>query len=88
MSARRPCSRLCHCLVEFLGFDSRSEVLATLSSQHIDTFVVQAAARHGRGSLQHLVSQLRSFLRFLASCGKLASGLDTGIHAPPTHRDE
>ena len=75
-------------LLEFLGFDSRPEVLATLSSQRIDTFVVQAAARHGRSSLQHLVSQLRSFLRFLASSGKVASGLDTGIHAPPTHRHE
>ena len=75
-------------LLEFLGFDHRPEVLGTLSSQSAEAFVVHRAATLGRSSLQHLVSQLRCFLRFLASRGDVAAGLDAWIDTPPTSRDE
>lgn len=76
------------CLLEFLGFDDRPAALRRLSPQRIDAFVLRSAAHHGRGSLQHVASQLRSFLRFLASCGEVESGLDAGIDPPPVGRDE
>lgn len=75
-------------LLEFLGYDDRPEVRKTISSQHIEVFVVQSAKTLGRGSLQHLVSQLRCLLRFLATRGEVAPGLDARIDTPPTYRDE
>ena len=60
------------CLLEFLGFDDRPAALRRLSPQRIDAFVLRSAAHHGRGSLQHVASQLPSFLRFLASQAFLA----------------
>ena len=75
-------------LLNFLGYDDRPEVLKTISSQHIDAFVVRSAKTLGRGSLQHLVSRLRCLLRFLATRGEVASGLDARIDTPPTYRDE
>ena len=71
-------------LLQFLGYDDRPEVLKTISSQHIEAFVMHHAATLGRGSLQHLVSRLR----FLATRGEVASGLDARIDTPPTYRDE
>lgn len=75
-------------LLQFLGYDDCPEVLKTISSQHIEAFVVHHAATLGRGSLQHLVSRLRCLLRFLATRGEVASGLDVRIDTPPTYRDE
>ena len=75
-------------LLAFLGFDDRPEMLKTLSAQSIEAFVLHHAATLGRGSLQHLVAQLRCFLRFLASRGDVPSGLDAWIDTPPTYRDE
>ena len=75
-------------LLNFLGYDDRPEVLKTISAQHIDAFVVHSAKTLGRGSLQHLVSRLRCLLRFLATRGEVASGLDARIDTPPTYREE
>ena len=76
------------CLLEFLGFDDRPAALRQLCPQRIEAFVLQSAAHLGRSSLEHVVSQLRSFLRFLASLGEVESGLDAGIDTPPASRDE
>ena len=75
-------------LLKFLAYDDHPEVLKTISSQHIEAFVVQSAKTLGRCSLRHRVSQLRCLLRFLATRGEVASGLDTRVDAPPTYRDE
>ena len=75
-------------LLKFLGYDNRPDVLKTISSQHIEAFVIQSAASLGRGSLQHLVSRLRCLLRFLATRGEVVPGLDARIDTPPTYRDE
>ena len=66
-------------LLEFLGFDQHPSALKELTSQLVEAFVLHTAAHHGRGRLQHLVSQLRSFLGFLASRGMARSGLAAGI---------
>ena len=76
------------CLLEFLGFNDRQAALRQLSPQRIEAFVLQSAAHRGRSSLQHVASQLRSFLRSLASRGEVESGLDAGIDPPPVGRDE
>jgi site-specific recombinase XerD len=41
-----------------------------------------------RGSLQHSVANLRSFLRFLSSRGDIDQGLDTSIDTPRMYRGE
>ena len=75
------------CLLEFLGFNDRPAALRQLSPQRNEAFVLQSAAHCGRGSLQHVASQLRSFLRFAASRGEVDSGLDAGVDTPPVGRD-
>ena len=76
------------CLLEFLGFSEHPAALKKLSSRRIEAFVLHSAAHHGRGSLQHVASQLRSFLCFLESRGEVQSGLDAWIETPPAYRGE
>ncbi|MDE0625081.1 MAG: tyrosine-type recombinase/integrase [Bryobacterales bacterium] len=75
-------------LLEFPGFDQHPSALRKLTSQRVEALVFQTAADHGRSSLQQRVSQLRSFLGFLARRGMVRSGLAAGIQTPPTHREE
>ena len=88
VSTLRHHSRTALGLLKFFGYDDRPEVLKTISSQRIEAFVVQSAKTLGRGSLQHLVSQLRCLLPFLATRGEVASGLDARIDTPPIYHDE
>ncbi|MEY4583223.1 MAG: hypothetical protein RL701_7926, partial [Pseudomonadota bacterium] len=60
----------------------------TVGSRHIESFVRSVGARVGRASLQHSVAHLRSFLRFLASRGEVAHGLDALIDTPRLYRGE
>ena len=55
--------------LEFLGCDNHPEMLKMISSQRIEVFAVQRAKTIAGGSPQHLVSQLRSLLCFLATRG-------------------
>ena len=75
-------------LLAFLRFDDQPDVLRTLSAVRIEAFVQSVAQRCGRGSLQHTVSHLRSFLRFLANRGEAPDGLAAGIDRPRTFRGE
>ena len=62
--------------------------LSRLTSQDIEKFVCLTGGRMGRGRLQHVASELRSFLRFLAVLGLAPSGLDTQIDTPRLYREE
>jgi integrase/recombinase XerD len=62
--------------------------LSRLTSRDIEDFVRLTGRRMGRGRLQHVVSELRSFLRFLAVQGLAPSGLDTQIDTPRLYREE
>jgi len=62
--------------------------LSRLTSRNIEDFVCLTGGRMGRGRLQHVVSELRSFLRFLAVQGLAPSGLDTQIDTPRLYREE
>src|SRR5664280_2837653 len=65
-----------------LGYAESPARLAALSGHDLETFLCAVGPRQTRGSLQHVVSHLRAFLRFLASTGKIESGLDTQIDTP------
>jgi integrase/recombinase XerD len=71
-----------------LGHNTQPECLGRLNASQIEAFVRQSAGRLGRGSQQHLVAHLRSFLRFLATAGQCPSGLDTTIDTPRRYRLE
>lgn len=80
-----------HTAREFLAyreFDKTPKALATVDASDLEGFVRKAGRGVTRGTLQHTVSKLRSFLRFLAMCGKAAPGLDTQIDTPRLYRQE
>jgi site-specific recombinase XerD len=76
---------------EFLAhmdYETRPTRLAALTVQDIETFVCAVGPRQTRASLQHVVSHLRAFLRFLATAGEIPIGLDTQIDTPRVYRGE
>ena len=75
-------------LLAFLGFDGDLAVLRRVDQRQIEAFVRASGRRLSRASLQHVVAHLRSFLRFLASRGEIARGLDSSIDTPRVYRGE
>ena len=71
-----------------VGFDGDRRALRRAGVRHIETFTRAASARVSRASLQHVVAQLRSFLRFLASRGDIEQGLDACVDTPRLYRGE
>jgi len=66
----------------------RSRRLQTLTSSDLEEYIKKAGKRLSRRSLQQAVSDLRSFLRFLAAKGEIPPGLDTRIDTPRIYRRE
>ena len=75
-------------LLVYLGYDSYPGRLRTLNQRRIEDFVTRIGGRVGRESLQHVVAQLRSFLRFLAGRGLVPLGLGSRIDTPRVYRGE
>jgi site-specific recombinase XerD len=75
-------------LLDDLEYDRRPACLEGLHASQIEAFVRRRAAGLGRGSQQHLVAHLRSFLRFVAANGQCPAGLDTTIDTPRLYRLE
>jgi integrase/recombinase XerD len=71
-----------------LDYEIRPERLAALTASDVEAFVRQVSHRLSRGTLQHRVAQLRGFLRFLASAGRVRPGLDGQIDTPRVYRQE
>jgi integrase/recombinase XerD len=71
-----------------LDYEIRPERLAELTASDVEAFVRQVGHRLSRGTLQHRVAQLRGFLRFLASAGRVRPGLDRQIDTPRVYRQE
>jgi integrase/recombinase XerD len=67
---------------------NRAFRISELSRDHIESFVQSVSARFSRGALQHVVCQVRGFLRFLAMRGEAALGLDSQIDTPRVYRLE
>jgi integrase/recombinase XerD len=62
--------------------------LLHVAEPQIEEFVRCKGSRLGRGTMQHVVSRLRSFLRFLAARGEAPTGLDARIDTPRLYRGE
>jgi site-specific recombinase XerD len=71
-----------------LGYERYPTRLRTLTGHDIETFLRTVGPRQTRASLQHVVSHLRAFLRYLAATGEIPSGLDVPIDTPRVYRGE
>lgn len=89
--AQSTCTYHLRTVTEFLahlGYAESPAHLAALSGHDLEAFLCAVGPRQTRGSLQHVVSHLRALLRFLASTGKIQSGLDRQIDTPRVYRGE
>jgi site-specific recombinase XerD len=78
-------------VTEFLrhvGYEKSPICLAALTGRDLETFVCAVSPRQTRGSLQHVASHLRGFLRFLISTGEIRPGLERQIDTPRVYRGE
>jgi hypothetical protein len=71
-----------------LGFEEAPQRLATITASNLERFVERAGRRLQRGTLQHRIAVLRSFMRFLATRGEAPPGLDQQIDLPRVYRFE
>jgi len=62
--------------------------LADVTSCHVERFITHSGKRLSRGTLQHVVSRMRCFLRYLAMEGKIEQGLESQIDTPRVYRME
>ena len=62
--------------------------LAEAAPTDIEGFLRETGARISRATLQHVIAQLRGFLRFLAMQGLVSTSLHSGIDTPRLYRDE
>ena len=71
-----------------LGYEKSPTRLTALTGRDLESFVCAVGPRQTRGSLQHVVSHLRGFLRFLVSTGETPPGLEKQIDTPRVYRGE
>ena len=74
--------------LEQLGYETRPKRLSQIAPHDIEAFIQSSGRRISRPSLQHVVAQLRGFLRFLATEGETPIGLDVAIDTPRVYRGE
>lgn len=74
--------------LKWLKFESAPERLASLSQKEVEGFIIVLGKRMGRVGLQKPIASIRNFLRFLASDGFIATGLDSQIDTPRVYRQE
>ncbi|MBP0591941.1 tyrosine-type recombinase/integrase [Paraburkholderia sp. LEh10] len=80
-----------HTVWQLLRYQLASDItfrLADFTQAHIERFIVYAGSRYGRSTLQHVVSDVRGFLRFLALRSEVPPGLDQQIDTPRAYRLE
>lgn len=80
-----------HTAAEFLrhvSYEREPRKLSKITQSSVESFVCASGKRNERGSLQHVVAQLRSFLRFLANREIVPPGLDAQIDTPRLYRLE
>jgi integrase/recombinase XerD len=89
--ARSTCAYHRRTVTEFLthvGYEKTPTRLAALTGRDLETFLCAVGPRQTRASLQHVVSHLRAFLRYLASAGEIPTGLEAQIDTPRVYRGE
>ena len=62
--------------------------LKKIQATHIESYITKAGKRLSRATLQREISELRAFLRFLATDGRAADGLANQIEVPRLYRLE
>jgi len=82
-----------HCITaaQLLDYQREREPafeLGDLTPGHLERFIIHAGSRYGRGTLQHVVAQVRGFLRFLGMRGEAPLGLGSQIDTPRLYRLE
>jgi site-specific recombinase XerD len=75
-----------HCFLKHLETSKVS--LGSVQSCDIEAYITQASSRLSRASLQHEVAAVRGLLRFLATDGRVRTGLDRQIDTPRLYRLE
>lgn len=81
-------SRTASEFLDHVSYQTEPRRLAKLTRAEVESFVRVCGKSNGRGSLQHVISRLRGFLRFLAARGVVHPGLDTQIDTPRLYRLE
>src|SRR5262249_6318770 len=71
-----------------LRFDAGRRRLRGLKAGDLESFLRKIGKGQSRGTLQHTVAELRGFLRFLATTGKVKPGLESQIDTPRLYRQE
>lgn len=74
--------------LHYLRFEKNPLVLSRIDSRLLEGFVKKVSPRLNRGTLQHVVAELRGYLRFLSTTGQVPSGLDSQIDTPRCYRFE
>jgi site-specific recombinase XerD len=81
----------CTTTAEFLKHAAEEDSafqLARLTKNHIEAFVGSVHSRFNRPSLQHVIAQVRGFIRFLVMLGDVPPGVDLQIDTPRVYRLE
>jgi len=74
---------------DFLNhLEGKQIVLAAIGPKDMETYISHTGKRLCRGSLQHEIAILRGLLRFLATDGRVPTGLHTQIDTPRLYRFE
>jgi len=89
--ARSTCRNHRRTVAEFLtylGYDKAPSCLGAVTAHDLERFLCTVGPRQTRASLQHVVAQLRGFLRYLASRAEIPAGLERRIDTPRVYRGE
>ena len=78
--------RTAECFLRHLEEEGAS--LRCIQLSNIESYIAKAGKRLSRASLQHDIGGLRGFLRFLATNGRVPTGLDRQIDTPRLYRLE
>lgn len=74
---------------DFLNHLERNQIaLTAIAPKDVETYIRHTGKRLCRGSLQHEIAILRGLLRFLATGGRVPTGLHTQIDTPRLYRFE
>jgi len=68
--------------------DGEGVALKDIQAGHLESYITKTSQRLSRLTLQHDISALRGFLRFLAINGRVPDGLANGIDTPRLYRLE
>ncbi len=71
-----------------LGSEAGRRRLLGIEASDLESFLQKISKGQSRGTLQHTVAELRGFLRFLATSGKVKPGLESQIDTPRLYRQE